>query len=87
MDLNKKVPIPPTRQLYLPLPFWLDVISYLDKKAELALTGSGHGIITMTIKMHKGKIHEIMFGEELRVRDVIEKVGPKGVSEKQKSVT
>lgn len=82
MDSHKKVETPPIDTLYLPLNFWLSIIAILDKKVELALLGSGHGIITMTIKMHKNKIHEVSFGEEMRIREIVEKAGDKGLKRK-----
>lgn len=77
---EEKVPMPPLGKppLYLPLEFWLEAISYLDKRVEMVANGSGHGTLTVTIKLHKGRVHEVDFGEQIRVREIIEKTGNRG---------
>jgi len=73
------IPTPPMRgPLYVPIDFWLEIISYADKRVESIAVGSGYGSIEMSLKIHKGKIHEVNFGEHIRVRDIIGKSGSVG---------
>ncbi len=82
MDKDRVIPQLPDEKikravLFIPLTFWLDVIAYLDKRLEMVKQTSGHGILKVEIKMYRGRISEVNFGEEIRVRDIIEKIdGP-----------
>lgn len=76
---EKKIPTPPIGHppLTLPLSFWLEVISYLDKRIDTLHNSSGHGELQVTLKMFKGRITEVNFSEDIRVRGLIEKIdGP-----------
>lgn len=81
MDKDKKplVPTPPQRKpLFVPIDFWLEVIAYLDNRTEYVVKNSGFGKIEVSLKLHKGKIHEVDFREQIGVRDIISKSGPVG---------
>ena len=76
---EEQVPMPPTKPLFMPLDFWLNLISYLDKRVEIVSLGSGYGTLEMSIKLQRGKIFEVEFEEKIRLRDVLEKAGHRGV--------
>lgn len=68
--------MPPVRsETFLPLPFWLDIIANLDKRAEILCSGSGYGVITVDIKLQNGKIFEVGIEEKTRIRGLVEKAG------------
>lgn len=73
-DINIPPP-PPTSQLFLPLPFWLEIISNLDKRVEILCSGSGYGVVAMDIKLQDGKVFEVGIEEKTRIRSVVEKAG------------
>lgn len=86
---NTKVPMPPVREnkpLFMPLEFWLNLISYLDKRVEIVAVNSGYGVLEMSIKLQRGKIFEVEFQEKIRLRELLEQAGnrgtPKPVDEK-----
>ena len=81
MDKEKeiKTPIPPKKNpLFVPIDFWLEVIAYCDNRVEYVVNNSGFGKIEVSLKIHKGKIHEVDFREQIGVRDIIAKAGPGG---------
>ena len=80
MDKNEElIPTPPRKKpLYVPIDFWLEVIAYLDNRVEYVSTNSGFGKIEVSLKLHKGKIHEVDFREQIGVRDIISKSGHAG---------
>lgn len=74
---SEQTPMPPSPQqtLFLPLPFWLELISNLDKRVEILCSESGYGIVAMDIKLQNGKVFEVGIEEKTRVRSVVEKAG------------
>lgn len=80
---NGAVPPPPPKQeFYLPTKFWLDVLTHLDSKMRILCEDYGHGKIGLTIKVHKSKITEVEFNDDIRIRSLIEALGPKAVQDK-----
>ena len=74
-----KIPMPPTRtQLFLPIVFWSSLMLHLDKKIESIIKNYGFGQVEMMVKIHKGKIMEVSFNDEVRVRELVEKAGQAG---------
>lgn len=58
----------PKVQLYVPLKFWSMIMVTLDHKIEELSKGYGHGTIGMEIVVRKGKIKDVVFNDQLRVR-------------------
>lgn len=71
-------PVQESKPLFMPLDFWLNLISYLDKRVEIVAVNSGYGVLEMSIKLQRGKIHEVEFQEKIRLREALEKAGNRG---------
>lgn len=67
--------MPPTQALFLPIAFWLEIISNLDKRVEIMCNESGYGVVAMDIKLQNGKVFEVGIEEKTRIRGVAEKAG------------
>lgn len=70
--------MPPTKRLFLPLVFWLDIIANLDKRIEIMCSASGYGVVTIDIKLREGKIYEVGIEEKTRLREIVPKAGDLG---------
>lgn len=77
--VDEKIPMPPTKaELFLPIVFWSTLMLHLDRKIESIIKNYGFGQVNMAIKIHKGKIMEVSFNDEIRVRELVEKAGHAG---------
>ena len=66
--------MPPAKQeLFLPLAFWLELISNLDKRLEMLAKTSGYGMVVMDIKLQGGEVFEVAIEEKTRIRDAAAK--------------
>lgn len=65
------------KNLYLPLMFWSEILVVLDKKIEQLTKDYGFGRVSMTIVSHNGKITDVLFNDEVRVRGLVEKAESK----------
>lgn len=80
---NNIPPPPQKEEMYLPIKFWLDLITHMDKKTQVLCENYGHGKIGFTIKVHRNLITDIEFTDDIRVKSLIEALGPRAVQEKQ----
>lgn len=76
---DTKIPPPPPIVPYVPIEFWSDVLINLDKRVKTVIEDFGYGEVGLVIKIHKEKILEVKFTDEIRVRNIISKAGDKGV--------
>ena len=69
--INKKttVPIEEKVALYLPLSFWSKILITLDRKIHSMADMYGYGSVSMQVVIRKGAIKDIVFNDEVRVRD------------------
>ena len=78
-SMNEKIPMPPTRSdLFLPIVFWSTLMLHLDKKIESIIKNYGFGEVRMNVKIHKNRIYEVSFNDEIKIRDLVEKAGNAG---------
>ena len=69
-------PPPPLKEeLYVPASFWLEILSHMDRKIRALCEEFGYGEIGLTIRVHKEKIMEVKFTDEVRIRGLVEKAG------------
>jgi hypothetical protein len=71
---NKPLPQP----LFVPIEFWSEIMLNLDKRVKVVTEDFGYGEVGLIIKIHKEKILEVKFTDEIRVRGIIAKAGNKG---------
>ena len=76
---EQKIPPPPPVTPYVPIEFWSDVLINLDKRVKIVAEDFGYGEVGLIIKIHKEKILEVKFTDEIRVRNIIAKAGNKGM--------
>lgn len=72
--------------LYLPAKFWSTVLASLDAKTEVLCEQVGFGEVTLTLKVHRGKITEVYFADEMRVRGLLEKIEEETTKEQDLSL-
>ena len=53
---------------YLPMEFWSQIITTLDKKTRDVANVYGYGKISTTFTIYNGKIKDVVFNDEVRVR-------------------
>lgn len=70
--------------LYLPVNFWVFILSALDAKTQNLCEQGGFGEIRLTLKVHRGKVAEIYFTDEMRARGIIEGYEAQEEAEKKK---
>ena len=76
---EEKVPMPPTQaQLFIPIVFWSTLMLHLDKKIESIIKNYGFGEVRVAVKIHKNRIYEVSFNDEIKIRDLVEKAGVVG---------
>lgn len=70
---NKRVIPPPVHnQFLIPVEFWVKVLSHLDAKTDLVMKTSGYGEVALTITIADHQIRDVIFGDEIRVRGLIQ---------------
>jgi hypothetical protein len=74
---NGTLPPPPPKkdELYVSANFWLEILTHMDKKIRVLCEDYGYGKVGLTIKVHKEKIMEVEFDDNVRIRGLIEKAG------------
>lgn len=79
---DNRIQMPPIEkaELFVPIAFWSEVLVHLDSKIETICKHYGFGKVEMTIKIHKDKIMEVSFSDEIRIRGLVEKAGSHGDS-------
>lgn len=70
--------LPDKVKLYLPIEFWSEIMIHLDKKAEMLAQEYGYGRINLSLAIHEGKVKDVIFTDEIRIRGIVEKTGRKG---------
>jgi hypothetical protein len=53
---------------FMPMPFWTQLVSTLDQKTESISKIYGYGKITMEFVVFNGKVKDIVFNDEVRIR-------------------
>jgi hypothetical protein len=67
MESNKKV------NLHLPLSFWSEILMTIDRKVQTICENYGYGKVGMSVIIHKGKVIDVVFDDEIRVRGLVDK--------------
>lgn len=55
-------------RLYMSVEFWSSVMSALDGKIESVSEKTGHGNIEVKFVIQDGRVSQVVFGEETRMR-------------------
>lgn len=63
-----------SKKLFLPADFWSSVLATLDMKAQVIAEDYGYGKLNLTLIFHRGKVSEIYFTDEIRVKGILEKL-------------
>ena len=58
--------VPPTT--FMPMAFWSQMVTTLDQKTESISKIYGYGKITMEFVVFNGKVKDIVFNDEVRIR-------------------
>ena len=53
---------------YLPMSFWSQIVNTLDQKSESISKIYGYGKIDMSLIVFNGKVKDIIFNDEVRIR-------------------
>ena len=64
-DQPKEKPEP---QTFLPMSFWSQIVQTMDTKSKSISEVYGYGKITMTFVVFNGKVKDVVFNDEVRVR-------------------
>lgn len=76
---TEKIPMPVVKpKLFLPIGFWSEVLVHLDKKTETLSELYGYGKVEMTITIMHGKVQDVIFNDEVRIRGLVDRAGLKG---------
>lgn len=62
-----------SKKLFLPVDFWSSILATLDMKAQTISEGYGYGKLGLTLIFHRGKVSEVYFTDEIRVKGILEK--------------
>jgi hypothetical protein len=62
-----------TRPTFLPMEFWSQIVQTMDLKSRSISEVYGYGKITMTFVVFNGKVKDVVFNDEVRVRPDWEK--------------
>ena len=63
----------PEYKPYLPVEFWSQIITTLDKKTRDISKVYGYGKISTTFTIYNGKIKDVVFNDEVRIRNIEKK--------------
>lgn len=58
---------------YLPTKFWVEVMTFLDRKVQIISDDYGYGKIIMTVQIADNKVKDVIFNDEVRMRSLVEK--------------
>lgn len=61
-------------ELYVPLEVWSDIMVRLDKRVELIAEKYGYGKVNLAITINQGRVTDIIFGDEGKVRALAETI-------------
>ena len=53
---------------FLPMPFWSQIVNTLDSKAQSVSEVYGYGKIDMSLIVFNGKVKDVIFNDEVRIR-------------------
>ena len=71
---EKVVPMPTGKvNLYLPITFWSEILVHIDRKTEMLEKNYGYGKINVCLTVHDGKITDVIFTDEVRIRGLVDK--------------
>jgi|WetSurSiteA1Bulk_404760.scaffolds.fasta_scaffold13609_3 hypothetical protein len=56
------------KKLYLPMSFWSQIVETLDQKTSSISQIYGYGKISMSFVVFNGKVKDIVFNDEVRIR-------------------
>ena len=73
------IPIPPPKTvLYLPTEFWTSVMIQMDEKIRIVARDFGYGKLSLTLPVYNGKLTDVIFTDEIRIKGLIDRIGEKG---------
>jgi hypothetical protein len=55
-------------ETFLPMEFWSQIVKTMDLKSKSISQVYGYGKITMTFVVFNGKVKDVVFNDEVRVR-------------------
>ena len=59
-------------KLFLPVNFWSTILASLDSKVQALSESYGFGEVSLKLIIHRGKVTEIYFNDEVRIRGLVE---------------
>ena len=59
-------------KLYLPVNFWSTILASLDSIIQALSESYGFGEVSLKLIIHRGKVTEIYFNDEIRIRGLVE---------------
>ncbi len=65
------------QELFMPAEWWAKIIPSLDEKIKIMATGPKFGKITFEIVVSKGRVRDLVFTDEVRIRNDFEDVKEK----------
>ena|SRR3990167_10088009 len=68
-------PVPPKSTLYKNINFWSDVLLRLDRKIQFMEENLAFGEVGLTFIFHRGRIHRIIWKDDLSDLVLVEKSG------------
>ena len=71
---DQKIPTPPVKKpLYLPVTFWAELLSILDKKVQSISEINGSGKISFEVVISKGIVSNIYFQDKVLATELAKK--------------
>ena len=71
LQSEKKTPMPESKY-YLPISFLSSIAASLDSKVQVLSETYGFGKVSVTLVIHRGKVSETYFNDEVRIRGLLE---------------
>lgn len=71
LAMMNKIPSPPVKKvLYLPIEFWSQLLSILDRKAQSFCEAGGYGKIDLRLVIQDGRVVNIYFTDEVVAKEL-----------------
>jgi hypothetical protein len=69
--MMNKIPSPPVKKiLYLPIEFWSQLLSILDRKTQALCESGGYGKIDLRLVIQEGRVINIYFTDEVVAKEL-----------------
>ena len=60
-------------KLFLPITFWTEIVTTLDRKIETLCEVYGYGKISLGVTIKEGTVQSVSFNDDVTVRGLVEK--------------